>query len=128
VSSNRRLRLGALGERLAADHLQGRGCTILDRNFRTRHGELDLVARSEGSLVFCEVKTRVLHGDGGPFAPLAGIGGRKRRQLRRMAREWLAAGRSGSAAGTAAIRFDAVGVALDPQGRLLELEHVEDAF
>jgi hypothetical protein len=45
-----------------------------------------------------------------------------------MAREWLAAGQGGRAAGTAAIRFDAVGVALDPQGRLLELEHVEDAF
>ena len=128
MASDRRLALGALGERLAADHLCERGCTVLDTNFRTRHGELDLVVRSDGCLVFCEVKTRVLHGGGGPFGPLTAIGARKRKQLRRMAREWLAAAETGPARGTDGIRFDAIGVALDPRGRLVALDHVENAF
>ena len=82
--------LGAHGERLACEHLAGRGYSLVDRNFRTRYGELDLVARDERFLVFCEVKTRVIRGPPGPFGPLAAVGGRKRRQVREMARQWLA--------------------------------------
>jgi putative endonuclease len=85
-----RRELGAKGEALARRHLEARGYTLLDANFRTRHGELDLVAADPGHLVFCEVKTRVLSGPPGELGPLAAIGARKRRQVRSMAREWLA--------------------------------------
>jgi putative endonuclease len=127
--------LGASGEELAARHLEALGFEIVDRNFRTRHGELDLIARDERRLVFCEVKTRTVRAAAAPLAaprpygPLDSIGVRKRRQVRAMAGIWLtnAHDRLG-AASPAEIRFDAVGITLDGSGRLIELEHLEGAF
>jgi putative endonuclease len=127
--SDPRRRLGAAGEELAARHLEARGLEILDRNYRTRHGELDLVARDERCLVFCEVKTRILRAPPGPLGPLAAIGARKQRRVRAMASEWLTGAheRLGPSS-PPEIRFDAVGISLDPSGRLIELEHLEGAF
>ena len=121
--------LGAAGEELAARHLEARGLEVVDRNFRTRHGELDLVARNERYLVFCEVKTRVVRTAPGPLGPLASVGPRKQQRVRAMAREWLAGAHD--RLGTSSppeIRFDAVGICLDPAGRLIGLEHLEGAF
>lgn len=101
---------------------------ILDQNFRTRYGELDVIAEDRRYLVFCEVKTRIERGLGGAPAPLAAVGPRKRRQLRFMAREWLSVRARERSAGAAELRFDAIGVLLDPGGRLLSLEHIEGAF
>ncbi len=106
---------------------------MIARNFRTRFGELDLVARDERFLVFCEVKTRIVRAAGGPSAaanplgPFASIGSRKQRQVRAMAREWLAQGAL-EGARPAEIRFDAIGISIDVRGRLLSLEHLEAAF
>jgi putative endonuclease len=50
--------LGRWGENQAAVYLEGRGYTILERNFRTPYGEIDLVARKQNTIVFVEVKTR----------------------------------------------------------------------
>src|SRR4051812_50014695 len=72
---------GSLGERIAAEHLERRGYSIVDRNYRTRHGELDIVAADERALVFCEVKTRVAGGRSGPATPLEAIGPGKQRRL-----------------------------------------------
>jgi Holliday junction resolvase-like predicted endonuclease len=74
-----------LGERLAEEHLTAAGYAVLKRNFRTRYGELDLIAASAGALVFCEVKTRVNGTVAGPSHPLEAIGPDKRRRLRLMA-------------------------------------------
>jgi putative endonuclease len=126
-TTDRRRALGALGERLAAKHLERAGYTIIDRNFRTRYGELDLVARDPQALVFCEVKTLITGGLRGPPAALDAIGPRKRKQVRMMARQWLASGR-GSGRGAAELRFDAVGVTFDASGRLVSVEHLEGAF
>jgi putative endonuclease len=128
VAENPRRRLGARGEELAARHLESRGYEIVDRNFRTRYGELDLVAAGDGCLVFCEVKTRVGRGRSSPLGPLASVGPRKQRQVRLMAREWLRAGRSRLARGLAELRFDAIGVTLDGSGELVALEHLDGAF
>jgi putative endonuclease len=136
VGDDPRRRLGAKGERLAARHLEARGCEVIDRNFRTRFGELDLVARDARFLVFCEVKTRIARGAPGapdgawpanPLGPFASIGPRKQRQVRAMAREWLA---QGALEGNRPpeIRFDAIGISFDARGRLLSLEHLEAAF
>ena len=122
-----RRRLGAEGEALARRHLEARGYALLDANFRTRHGELDLVAADARHLVFCEVKTRVLSGRSGELGPFAAIGARKRRQVRSMAREWLAL-RGPAGPRPPDIRFDAIGIAFDRDGRLLALEHLEGAF
>jgi putative endonuclease len=55
VSSDPRHRIGELGEQLAAEHLARRGYRIVERNYRTRWGELDIVACDESTLTFCEV-------------------------------------------------------------------------
>lgn len=116
--------LGRRGEQLAAEHLERLGYRVLDRNYRTRHGELDLVLTDEDeeTIVFCEVKTRRL-GSGAPFDALHGP---KRLQVRRVAMEWLASGRSRPY--WAELRFDAVGVTLDGRGELVRLDHLEGAF
>lgn len=124
--------VGELGERLAAGHLAHAGFRIIERNFRTQRGELDLVAVDRDCLVFCEVRARVAvaNGSRGPATPLESIGPAKRRRLRLMAREWMAAqGSAGRCApATSSVRFDAVGVTLLPDGSLLALEHLTDAF
>ncbi len=114
---------------------------MLERNARTRYGELDLVAVGHGCLVFCEVRTRVAaargagRGSSDPAGPLESIGPQKRRRLRQLARGWLAercassgGNEGGLPTGVRRMRFDAVGIILSPDGTLLDLEHVEDAF
>jgi len=122
VSSDPRHALGRLGERHARGHLERLGFEILDANFRTRHGELDLVAFDGRTLVFVEVKTRRA-GGGSPWWSLHHA---KRGQVRAMARAWLAATPARPRAGE--LRFDAIGVTIDGQDRLGALEHLEGAF
>ncbi|HET9073827.1 MAG TPA: YraN family protein [Solirubrobacteraceae bacterium] len=119
-----RRRLGALGEEIAASHLMRSGYAILARNFRTRWGELDIVATNGDTLVFCEVKTRRVNRDGRD--PLESVHARKQLQLRRMAGQWLA--QSGPRRRMGAYRFDAIGITLDADDRLLRLDHLEAAF
>lgn len=95
---------------------------LVARNHRTRHGEIDLIVAGDGSLVFVEVKTRRL----GSGEPLDSLGPAKRRQVRRMARAWLAEARGRPRASE--LRFDAIGVVLDAGDRLVRLEHLEGAF
>jgi putative endonuclease len=128
VPADHRKPLGDAGERIAAGHLEERGYTIADRNFRTRYGELDLVAFDVDCLVFCEVKTRMARSPPGPFGPLSSVGPSKRRQVRRMATQWLAERSAACKLRPRLLRFDAIGVTLAPGGELVRLEHLEDAF
>lgn len=121
MSNDLRHRLGRAGERLAAEHLERRGFAIVERNHRTRWGEIDLIAVDARRIVFCEVKTRRT-GAAGPFE---GLREAQRRRLRRMAAAWLAAG---GRPRRADLRFDAIGVTFDAHGRLVALEHLEGAF
>jgi putative endonuclease len=122
MSSDLRHRLGRAGEEHAAAHLERLGYEILDRNHHTRFGEIDLVAFDGATLVFCEVKTRRA-GSGSAWDALHP---RKRAQVRRMARAWLARVRARPYA--ADLRFDAIGVTIDARGQLVALEHLEGAF
>jgi putative endonuclease len=126
MSSDPRRDRGAVGERIAAEHLEHRGYRIVARNYRTRYGELDLVAADDRALVFCEVKTRVVTGSSGPALPFDAIGPLKRRRLRMLATQWLAATEDRPRRDQ--LRFDAIGVTLAATGRLLALEHLEGAF
>jgi putative endonuclease len=128
MATDQRRRNGELGERIAEEHLCHRGYSIVARNFRTRYGELDLIAADHRSLVFCEVKTRVAGTRAGPAGPLDAIGPRKRDRLRRMASQWLAETAAADRPHPPDLRFDAIGVMLSPGGRLLALEHLENAF
>jgi putative endonuclease len=124
VSNDVRHRLGQLGERLAAEHLGRRGFTILERNYRSRWGELDLVAFDGAVLIFVEVKTRRLAGD--QAIVFDALHARKRAQVRKMAGRWLCERPDRPYAQE--LRFDAIGVTFDPAGRLVSLEHLEGAF
>jgi putative endonuclease len=121
MTSDARQHLGRLGEQLAAEHLDRLGYTIVARNHRTRFGEIDLIATCGGVLVFVEVKTRRGRGD-----PWASLHDAKRAQVRRMASAYLF--EATDRPRTSLIRFDAIGVVLDPRGALTRLDHLEDAF
>ena len=114
--------LGALGERLAAEHLERRGCTILARNARLAGGEIDLVALDRDTLAFVEVKTTRRCGRAPGTEPLARLLPRQRARLRRLAGAWLAGSEHPPARN---VRLDAIGVCVDARGRLLSLDHIE---
>ena len=75
-------RLGRYGEALAARYLRERGLTVLERNWRCEHGEIDIVALDGGCLVVCEVKTRRGTGFG---EPVEAVTVAKALRLRRLA-------------------------------------------
>lgn len=101
-----RVSLGKLGEDLACDELRRRGYAILARRFRTRLGEIDIVARDGGTVVFVEVKARRSLAFG---IPPESVTYRKRRRLCAMATEYLSRG----SAKARSCRFDVVSVLLD---------------
>lgn len=114
------LRLGRVGEQLAARHLERAGYTILARNIRAGGVEIDLVAARGRLRAFVEVKTR----RGRRFGmPEEAVDARKRSRLFRGARAWL---RDNPAPG-ARIRFDVIAVEIRPDGGLL-LRHLPGAF
>lgn len=122
MTSDLRQTLGLLGERLAAEHLERLGYTIVARRYRTRYGEIDLIAADARALVFVEVKAR--RGGGRPWDSLTPA---KQLQVRRMARAWLASAPPDRPR-RPALRFDAIGVTVDGRGRLVALGHLEGAF
>lgn len=124
VTVDPRPQLGRLGEQLAAEHLIRRGVQIVERNYRTRWGELDIVAYDGRALIFCEVKTRRLTVPGRD--PLESVHARKRSKVRKMAGSWLVERTDRPYAEN--VRFDAIGVTFDAAGRLVRLDHLEGAF
>jgi putative endonuclease len=98
----------------------------LERNARTRFGELDLVALDGRTLVFVEVKAGRAGSSSGPERPVLAVDRRKQQRLRRLAAAWMAERRLDRR--YTEIRFDAVGVSFDRAGRAIEIEHIESAF
>jgi putative endonuclease len=93
---------GKWGEDLAARWYAARGYEVVDRNWRSPTGEIDLVVCSESTVVFCEIKTRASDRYG---PPQSAVGHVKQRRLRLLAVQWLAAhDRHG------AIRFDVAAI------------------
>jgi putative endonuclease len=80
-------KLGARGEELAALWYRDQGYTVVERNWRCRSGEIDLVASREAVIVFCEVKTRSSRRYGHPAEAVTVS---KQRRIRRLAMTWLA--------------------------------------
>lgn len=111
---------GRAGEDRAARYLQEQGYAVLDRNWRSRSGEIDLVVARDTHLVVVEVKTRRGEGFGHPFEA---IDARKRTRLWRLAVEWAAAHRD--VVQGRRLRIDAIGLTgADP--RTARLEHLVD--
>jgi len=129
--TDRRRELGRLGEQLAATHLERLGFRCVERNARTRHGEIDLIVFDGCTIAFVEVKTRRVGSREQSIAPeqqpLAWLRVRQRARVRRLAAGWLSDHRRDRPSART-IRFDAVGVIVDGRGRLLCLDHVEAAW
>jgi len=105
-----RAEIGALGEQLAVDHLTALGLEVLDRNWRCRYGELDVIAadRSTRTVIFVEVKTRTSDRFGGVQQAVTPD---KMRRIRRLAGLWLA----DNGGSWTAVRIDVVGVRIGRQ-------------
>jgi putative endonuclease len=121
-----RQRLGRAAEDLVAARLAGAGWEIVERNARTRYGELDIVALDDRALVFVEVKAGRRDSAFGPERPVLGVDRRKQQRVRRLATTWMSERRE--APHYTEIRFDAVGVTFDRADRPLDIEHVRGAF
>src|SRR5664279_5211472 len=117
--SDARRRLGTFGEDAAARWYEARGFEIVDRNWRVREGEIDLVARSGRTIVFCEVKTRSSDRFG---APVEAVTATKQRRLRVLAARWLAE----HPALRGQVRFDVASVM--PGGAAPSITVIEAAF
>lgn len=110
--------VGDRGEDLACAHLERLGWQVVERNWRCRAGEIDVVARDpDGELVFCEVKTRRSTRLG---LPVEAVGRDKARRLRVLAWAWLAAHEERPGR----FRIDLIGV-LSLPGRAPQLEHLQ---
>lgn len=103
VRDRSRRAYGDWGERRAATHYVRQGYRVVDRNWRWRHGEVDLVVRRGDTLVFCEVKTRRTDRFG---VPALAVDARKQGRVRRTAAAWL----SVHDVGRVDVRFDVVAI------------------
>jgi putative endonuclease len=119
VSRPARATLGELGEELAARYLQQRGYEIVARNARVGRLELDVIARLDALLVFCEVRTRSSRA---LMEPIESIDRKKRQRIRSAAQRWLAQ----TCTAAYEIRFDAASIVIDDAGTALT--YYEDAF
>jgi putative endonuclease len=110
---------GAWGEDLALRYLIQNRYELVERNYRTRRGEIDLIVRKDEALVFVEVKLRRGTGYGDP---LEAVTPRKQSTLRSVAEHYLYARRPHYDT----LRFDVIGILADRPD--VRIHHVEDAF
>ncbi|HEY6551288.1 MAG TPA: YraN family protein [Solirubrobacterales bacterium] len=121
-----RQRIGRAAEDLVAERLADSGWEIVERNARTRFGELDIVSLDGCTLVFVEVKAGRENSAFGPERPVLGVDRRKQQRVRRLATAWMSERRE--APYYAEIRFDAIGVTFDRSDRAIDIEHIRAAF
>ena len=114
------LRRGELGERAAETHLKAQGLKYLARNFRSDHGEIDLIFRDNDCLVFTEVKTRSSESW---TRPAAAVDARKRRLRSQTALAYLKLLKNPQVK----FRFDIVEVLL-ADGAVREVRHLPNVF
>jgi putative endonuclease len=121
VPTDTRRATGIKGEEEAARFLARSGYAIIDRNVRTRAGEIDLVAKEGKTLVFVEVKTRKdIEGD----PPQAAVNTRKQNRLGKLAHGYLKLKRIRQTP----CRFDVVSVIINDEGGVKAIRHIPNAF
>jgi putative endonuclease len=124
-AGERRLSLGRQGEEIAAAYLEQSGYEVVARNWRTRAGELDIVAREGDWLVFVEVRTRRAAGRGRPPAlgtPEESVTPRKQLRLAAMSEAYLF-----ELPWPGSWRIDVIALELWPDGSIARLNHLRDA-
>ena len=119
--TDRSKRFGAWGEDAAASYLTENGFRLLERNYRTKYGELDLIAEEGETLVFLEVKAR--HGLS-YGSPKAAVDARKQEHLRQAALLYL---QEHTELAERPLRFDVISIVKE-NGKRAQLEHIRAAF
>lgn len=112
--------IGERGELRAAEYLQNKGFYILERNYRTRRGEIDLICADDRYLVFVEVKTRSSTSFGMPCEAVTSV---KQRKLVLAAQQWLY-----NHPTELQPRFDVVEILVSPDRSTCRIRHIPDAF
>lgn len=122
LREDRRRQTGQQGEAAACSFLERAGYSIVERNWRCRTGELDIIAECDGMLVFVEVRTRR---SGGRFGTAAeSVDRRKQQQVAATALVYLRMRHLSEIS----MRFDVIAITLGRDGDIQELKHIEAAF
>lgn len=111
---------GNKGEEMAAKYLENKGYSVIERNFRTRFGEIDIVCWDGPILVFVEVKTKIGHDFGEPEDM---VGKSKIGQVKRMGEIYVLDKNF-----TGQCRVDVVAIVLLPDGKIEKLEHYQAVY
>jgi putative endonuclease len=111
--------IGQKGENLAVEYLQKLGYKVLERNYRCKLGEVDIIALDNDTLVFIEVRTRSSLDFG---LPQESINRRKRHQISKVALEYMIRRKLKNIPA----RFDVVAISLEPGKE--KVDHIKDAF
>jgi len=110
--------LGKEGEDIALDFLRNKGFSIVIKNYRTVFGEIDIIAKDRGVIVFVEVKTRTGNSFGRPFEA---VDQRKREKIRKVALSFMKTQKKEFPS-----RFDVLSITKSGEGT--RIEHIQDAF
>ncbi len=110
-------RVGEIGEKLAEKYLWKKGCRIIERNFSTRFGEIDLIVKKKGVLVFVEVKARLGFG-----RPEWGVNRKKIMKVKKMAEGYLVTEQPKHKN----LRIDAICIDLNSELEAEEIRHYEN--
>ncbi len=111
--------LGKKGEDIAVDYLEKHGYAVIDRNFKARYGELDIICLKAGVLVFVEVKTRIGEAFG---KPEEAVTPKKLREVIQTAHFYC----SHNQKLPKSLRLDVIGIELDSFERVTRLNHVQN--
>ncbi|WP_044642611.1 YraN family protein [Risungbinella massiliensis] len=117
-----RKEIGRIGEEAATRHLEDQGYQILNRNWSTRLGELDIIATDQKAIIFVEVRTTSSKQFGYGYQS---VDFRKQHKVRRLALQYL---QNQQMIGSKPLRFDVVSVLLNGQREIQELQHIPAAF
>ena len=113
--------IGALGEKIAAEYLTSLGYMIRERNFRTREGEIDIIAKKDDFLVFIEVRTRTSNSYG---TPEESVTTQKKERLIALAEAYI----EDRDDLPSSWRIDIVAIELGPKRKVARLEIIENAI
>jgi putative endonuclease len=123
IPSSRKI-IGQYSENLAVEHLKQKGYQLIDRNYRSPFGEIDIIMRDKKQLIFVEVKSRnekwLEYG-----LPEAAVNRKKQNRIRRISKYYI--NRHLHLADTD-FRFDIVSVILNQQKKVVSVTHLPDAF
>ncbi len=115
------IKIGSIGEQLAVDYLKNKGYYILDRNYRTKLGELDIVAKKNNLIVFIEVKTRTSDKFG---VPSEAVNYKKQKTIQKLSQQYIL--NKNLYDDCWLYRFDVIEVRI--KDKKYKVEHIENGF